>query len=93
MQELVSKVSALDPEAGNALRVVAHFDALVTDRAGLEAVLRAVAAFTGCGVRLVEPLHGVDLRAGDDERMSRREAEASANWPGVPVFPGGADAL
>ncbi|MFC9250428.1 helix-turn-helix domain-containing protein [Amycolatopsis thailandensis] len=93
VHELVSKVSALDPEAGNALRVVAHFDALVTDRAGLETVLQAAGAFTGCGVRLVEPLHGVDLRADENGQVSRGGAETAANWPGVPVFPGGADAL
>jgi hypothetical protein len=49
MQELLGRITALDPEASETLRVVAYFDALVTSGVGLEGLLRASAALTGAG--------------------------------------------
>ncbi|MBC3193747.1 hypothetical protein H7X46_22055 [Pseudonocardia sp. C8] len=47
MQELVDRLTALDPEAGESLKVVAYFDALVLSGAGLDALLRGAAALSG----------------------------------------------
>lgn len=47
MQELVGRLTALDPEASESLKVITYFDALVSGGAGTEALLRAAAALSG----------------------------------------------
>lgn len=47
MEELVGRLTALDPEASEALKVVAYFDALVAGGAGLDSLLRGAAALSG----------------------------------------------
>ena len=47
MQELVGRLTALDPEASETLKVVAYFDALVASGVGLDGLLRAAAALSG----------------------------------------------
>lgn len=51
MRDLVGRLSALDPDAGAAVQVIAYFDCLVETRAGLEAIVR------GATVRRLR-LHG-----------------------------------
>lgn len=53
MQELVGRLTALDPEASETLKVITYFDALVGAGAGLDALLRAAATLSGvtAGVR------------------------------------------
>lgn len=55
MQELVGRLSALDPTASESLKVVAYFDALVTSGIGVDGLLRAAAALSGA-------VAGVDRR-------------------------------
>ena len=47
MKELVGKLSALDPEAGDALKVVTYFDTLIDGRVGVETLLRGAATLSG----------------------------------------------
>jgi hypothetical protein len=47
MQELVGRLTALDPEASESLKVVAYFDVLVAGGVGLEALLRGAAVLSG----------------------------------------------
>jgi hypothetical protein len=47
MQELVGRLTALDPDASDSLKVVTYFDTLVTAGAGLDALLRGAAALSG----------------------------------------------
>lgn len=47
MQELVGRLTALDPAASESLKVVAYFDALVTAGVGVDGLLRATAALSG----------------------------------------------
>lgn len=47
MDELIGRLSALDPGAGESLKVVAYFDALSVNGAGHDALLRAAAALSG----------------------------------------------
>ncbi|MBD0419011.1 hypothetical protein H0H10_07450 [Streptomyces sp. TRM S81-3] len=61
MQELVGRLTALDPEASETLKVVTYFDTLVTAGAGLDALLRGAAALSGV-------VAGADRRG----RISRR---------------------
>lgn len=50
MQELVGRLTALDPEASETLKVVTYFDALVAAGVGAEALLRGAAALSGAPV-------------------------------------------
>ena len=47
MKELVGKLTALDPEAGDALKVVGYFDTLIDGRVGVESLLRGAATLSG----------------------------------------------
>ncbi|MCD2440823.1 LysR family transcriptional regulator [Agromyces sp. SYSU K20354] len=47
MKELVGRLTALDPEASETLKVVSYFDLLVAGGAGVEAILRGAATLTG----------------------------------------------
>jgi DNA-binding NarL/FixJ family response regulator len=47
MQELVGRLTALDPEASESLKVISYFDALVAGGVGVEALLRGAAALSG----------------------------------------------
>ncbi|MGP3533700.1 helix-turn-helix domain-containing protein [Microbacterium sp. RD1] len=47
MQELVGRLTALDPEASESLKVVSYFDALVSGGVGIEALLRGAAVLSG----------------------------------------------
>lgn len=64
MQELVGRLTALDPEASETLKVVSYFDALVSTGVGAESLLRGAAALAGATVGL---RHGErSLRMGAD---------------------------
>ncbi len=47
MKELVGKLSALDPEAGDALKVVTYFDTLMDGRVSVETLVRGAATLSG----------------------------------------------
>ncbi|WP_369372969.1 hypothetical protein AB1046_05045 [Promicromonospora sp. Populi] len=47
MQELVGRLTALDPEASETLKVVSYFDVLVAGGVGLQALLRGAAVLSG----------------------------------------------
>ncbi|MBV2153430.1 hypothetical protein [Kitasatospora sp. SUK 42] len=47
MHELIGRISALDPQAGEALKVVSYFDTLITGDVGLDGLLRGAAALSG----------------------------------------------
>ncbi len=56
MRSLLLRLSALDPDAATAVRVIDFFDALVEHRASAEALVRATAGLAecGCGIRLAD---------------------------------------
>lgn len=49
MQELVGRLTALDSEASESLKVIGYFDALVAGRADAGTLLRGAAILAGCG--------------------------------------------
>lgn len=72
MQELTGKLAALDPEASEALKVVAYFDALIAGRVGTEGVLRGAAALAGTAVGLAR--HSTTVRmSAEGQRMPDAE--------------------
>ncbi|MEV4889418.1 helix-turn-helix domain-containing protein [Nonomuraea sp. NPDC055795] len=97
MKELAGRLSALDPDAGAALQVIAYFDRLVEARAGLEAIVRGAAVLAGCPVRLVDEERNVRVRVLADGRRSGPAADrwherVDQGWP-VGAAPGGAARL
>ncbi|UOR02769.1 hypothetical protein MUN77_05515 [Leucobacter allii] len=81
MQELAGRLSALSPEAGESLKVIAYFDALVADGAGLEAVVRAAAVLGGAPAAAILP--GRRIRVDADGVRSRDAADTAGppDWP------------
>ncbi|WP_327399495.1 helix-turn-helix domain-containing protein [Streptomyces sp. NBC_01288] len=93
MKELAGRLTALDPDAGAAVRVIGYFDRLAESRAGLEALVRGAAVLAGCAARLVDAERRVRVRVEADG--TRRDSEESPDpaWPSAALTPGGASAL
>ena len=91
MKDLTARLSALDPEAGAALRAVTYFDALAAAPAGLPAVLRGAAALTGAPAGITDPLHRVSMRVDEQGRTCELTSPADTRWPTEPA--GGPDGI
>ncbi|MEU5258858.1 helix-turn-helix domain-containing protein [Amycolatopsis sp. NPDC021455] len=63
MKGLLLRLSGLDADAENAVRVIGFFDRLITARAGLDALVRSTAELAGCPVGVHAPGQGLSLRA------------------------------
>jgi hypothetical protein len=90
MKDLVARLSALDPDAGAAVRVIAYFDELADARAGLVTIVRGAAVLAGCPARLADRERGVDLRVGPDGRRGGPDGPPDPSWLSTPVAGGGA---
>lgn len=88
MQELLGRMTALDPEASESLKVISYFDALVEGHASIEAILRGAAILSGCGTSFVTP-HQAFAVDRDGTRMIAPTVFAAQGWPGKPVSPDG----
>ncbi|WP_284747152.1 helix-turn-helix domain-containing protein [Amycolatopsis sp. RTGN1] len=67
MKGLLLRLSGLDADAENAVRVIGFFDRLITGRAGLDALVRSTAELAGCRVGVHAPGQGLSLRAEPGE--------------------------
>ncbi|WP_439657059.1 helix-turn-helix domain-containing protein [Lentzea sp. HUAS TT2] len=63
MRGLLLRLSGLDADAESAVRVIGFFDRLITERAGLDALVRSTSELAGCPVGLSAPGQGLALRA------------------------------
>ena len=63
MQDLLGRLTALDPDASETLKVVSYFDALVARSVGVESMLRGAAVLSGAPVGHREGAHAVRVRA------------------------------
>ncbi|PZS35205.1 MAG: CdaR family transcriptional regulator [Pseudonocardiales bacterium] len=82
MRELVNRLSALDADAAENLKVIVYFDALIDGRAGLEAFLRGAAVLTGCRAGLVYPEHRISMRVdANGRRIEMTPPIDIAQWP------------
>lgn len=63
MKGLLLRLSGLDADAENAVRVIGFFDRLIAGRAGLDALVRSTADLAGCPVGVHAPGQGLSLRA------------------------------
>jgi hypothetical protein len=94
MQELVGRLTALDPEASESLKVIAYFDALVEGHASLEVLLRGAAVLSGCaaGFRAGSTSIRVDVggrRMRDNPPAGSSDPPARSDWPTHPLPDGG----
>lgn len=87
MQELVGRLTALDPEASETLKVITYFDALVGAGAGIDALLRAAATLSGvtAGARLRDRVQrrepgGRRVEGDAGVRSPRREIAGGEVW-------------
>lgn len=80
MRELLGRISALDPQAGDAVRVIAYFDRL--HGTGLEPLVRGAAALAGHPAALTDPARALSLRALPDGRLTRApQPPPDPSWP------------
>ncbi len=93
MKELAGRLTAVDPDAGAAVRVIAYFDTLAEGRAGLEALVRGAAVLAGCPARLVDAERQVRVRVEPDGRRQDSDLPPDPDWPSAALAPGGAPAL
>lgn len=93
MKELAGRLTAVDPDAGAAVRVIAYFDTLAEARAGLEALVRGAAVLAGCPARLVDDERRVRVRVEPDGRREDSDLPPDPAWPSAALAPGGVPAL
>ncbi|MFD3841241.1 helix-turn-helix domain-containing protein [Streptomyces sp. NPDC058642] len=93
MKELAGRLTALDPDAGAAVQVIAYFDRLAESRAGLEALVRGAAVLAGVPARLVDADRRVQVRVEADGTRRDSDLAPDAAWPSAPLAPGGVPAL
>lgn len=93
MKELAGRLTALDPDAGAAVRVIAYFDRLSESRAGLEALVRGAAVLAGVPALLVDAERRVRVRVEADGTRRDAGAPPDPGWPSAALVPGGAAAL
>ncbi|MFF4836172.1 helix-turn-helix domain-containing protein [Streptomyces sp. NPDC001315] len=93
MKELAGRLTALDPDAGVAVQVIAYFDRLAESRAGVEALVRGAAVLAGVPARLVDADRRVRVRVDTDGTRRDTDLPPDPAWPCAPLVPGGAPAL
>jgi sugar diacid utilization regulator len=79
VQELVGRITALDPEASHSLKVIAYFDALVEGHASAEVMLRGAAVLGGCPAGFVSEKSLMRVGA-DGARSPIDNAPADEQW-------------
>jgi hypothetical protein len=83
MRELIQRLSALDNDAASAMKMIAHFDALLAQGAGMTALVRGAAVLSGwpCGLHL--PQHSISARVDAQGRSMKPQADPASilTWP------------
>ena len=93
MKELAGRLTALDPDAGAAVRVIAYFDRLAETRAGVEALVRGAAVLAGVPARLVDTDRRVRVRVEADGTRRDSDLAPDPGWPSATLTPDGVPAL
>ncbi len=84
MLELEGRLTALDPEASEGLKVISYFDVLIEGHASFEVLLRGAATLSGCasGVSFGEKVFRVDDKG---QRTQSPTAPEPGVWAEHPV--------
>ncbi|WP_020108059.1 helix-turn-helix domain-containing protein [Nocardia sp. 348MFTsu5.1] len=88
MRELAGRLDALDADAGSALRVVAYFDELTHQRAGLESVVRGAAILSDHTALLVDGDAGLRMRITPDGVRRDTAGAPLPHWCRIDIEPG-----
>jgi hypothetical protein len=91
VDDLASRLAALDPEASAALKVIRHFDSLLESRAGLQSVVRGAAALAGATAGLVDPARRLTVRVGPDGVAAAPVGPPDPAWVRTEVTDNGAE--
>src|SRR5882757_10386161 len=86
MQQLVGRLTALDPEASATLKVVSYFDTLVGHEVGIETLLRGASVLSGCPAGFDPGKVIAGLRVSPAGQ--RLPAGSLQHWPSAPAGPG-----
>lgn len=83
MRELIQRLSALDNDAASAMKMIAHFDALLAQGAGMTALVRGAAVLSGWPCGLYLPQHSIHARVDAQGRAMKPYADPMAitAWP------------
>ncbi|MCS5723627.1 helix-turn-helix domain-containing protein [Herbiconiux sp. CPCC 203407] len=82
MQELVGRLTALDAEATETLKVIAYFDALVDGHASLHVLVRGAAILSGCATGFVADDRSLRVdAAGMRSTGSVDVSDLRSSWP------------
>lgn len=84
MQELVGRLTAVDAEATETLKVIAYFDALINGHATTEVLLRGAAILSGCPAG--QSVGGKTMRV---DATGARSAGVPGDWPSRSFSDGG----
>ncbi|HEY4269436.1 MAG TPA: hypothetical protein VGM94_14730, partial [Galbitalea sp.] len=84
MQELLGRITTLDPEASESLKVIGYFDALIDAHATAELLLRGAVLLTGCPAGY--SIGGTFVRLGaDGARSPSAPPSARGAWLSHPI--------
>lgn len=84
MQELVGRLTAVDAEATETLKVIAYFDALINGHATTEVLLRGAAILSGCPAG--QSVGGKTMRV---DATGARSTAPPGDWPARSFSDGG----
>ncbi|MFF5297602.1 PucR family transcriptional regulator [Paractinoplanes globisporus] len=80
MKDLAVRLAALDADAGAALRVIAYFDGLTENKAGLQAIVRGAAVLAGCPARLDDVSRRVHVRVDPAGNAAPDPTPPNRSW-------------
>jgi PucR C-terminal helix-turn-helix domain len=80
MKDLEARLTALDPDAGAAVRAITYFDRLTDARAGLQAIVRGAAVLTGCPARLTDEARRLRVRVECDGTHGQPGGPPDQEW-------------
>lgn len=87
MQQLTKRLSTVDPEAAEELKVVSYFDALVAGHADAEALVRGAMSLAGVAAGFETPR--ATLRVDTDGARNTPPAGSAIRWRGAAFGSGG----
>ncbi|MGA0566714.1 hypothetical protein ACO2Q7_05235 [Rathayibacter sp. KR2-224] len=85
MKELVGRITALDPEASETLKVVSYFDTLIAKDVGRESLLRGAAAMAGAPVGYRDRARTTRIAPTGQPLAGPQTSLGQASWPTTAV--------
>jgi hypothetical protein len=80
MHNLEGMLSALDPALRESVKIIGYFDALVSERVGVDALLRAAALLAGCPAGAVTPSESGGRRVDVGGLASSTQGDVDSGW-------------